>query len=63
MLSWPKGARDTDGNWGKYWYKNVVNSTGFNNYTPKTEKIPAKYEKLYSECSLLYEKLYSLRIK
>ncbi len=63
MLSWPKGARDTDGNWGKYWYKNVVNSTGFINYTPKTEKIPAKYEELYSECCLLYEKLYRLRIK
>ena len=63
MLSWPKGARETDGNWGKYWYKNVVNSTGFNNYKPKTEQIPAKYEELYSECCLLYEKLYSLRIK
>ena len=63
MLSWPRGARETDGNWGKYWYKNVVNSTGFNNYKPKAEKIPEKYGKLYTECCLFYKKLHSLRIK
>ena len=63
MLSWSRGIRKTDGSWGKYWYKNVVKSTGFNNYKPKIEKVPKKYEELYSDCCLLYEKLYSLRIK
>ena len=63
MLSWPRGARETDGNWGKYWYKNVVNSTGFNSYKPKTEEVPEKYRELYAECYLFYEKLYNLRIK
>ena len=29
MLSWPKGARDTDGVWGAHWYMAVENSTGF----------------------------------
>ena len=44
MLTWSRGFRETDGNWGKYWYKNVVNSTGFNQYKPKTEDVPAKYQ-------------------
>ena len=63
MLSWSRGSRDTDGNWGKYWYKNVVNSTGFNEYKPKKEEIPAKYQDLYKDCYKLYKKLYDLRIR
>ena len=47
MLSWPRGARDTDGNWGKYWYKNVMNSTGFNDYKPKTEDVPERYAMMF----------------
>ena len=63
MLIWARGSRDTDGNWGKYWYKNVVNSTGFNQYKPKTEDVPAKYQNLYEECLSLYNNLHNLRIK
>ena len=63
MLSWPRGARDTDCNWGKYWYKNVMNSTGFNEYRPKTEDVPSKYQDLYEECLSLYNNLHDLRIK
>ena len=63
MLSWPRGPRETDGNWGKYWYKNVMNSTGFNEYKPKTEDVPAKYQGLYEECLSLYKNLYDIRIK
>ena len=63
MLIWARGSRDTDGNWGKYWYKNVVNSTGFNQYKPKTEAVPAKYQNLYEECLSLYNNLHNLRIK
>ena len=29
MLQWPKGSRDTDGVWAKYWYKSVNESTSF----------------------------------
>jgi hypothetical protein len=32
MLSWPKGSRDSDGVWAKYWYESVWNSTGFTPY-------------------------------
>ena len=63
MLSWSRGARDTDGNWGKYWYKNVMNSTGFNEYKPKAEAVPIKYQELYEECLSLYKNLHDLRIR
>ena len=63
MLSWPKGKRETDGIWWKHWYKNVVNSTGFNRYKPKTELLPEKYEQLYLECFSIYDKLHKLRIQ
>ena len=63
MLSWSKGGRDTDGIWAKYWYKNVLNSTGFNTYKEKEENIPDKYTELYEECSKIYDSLYKHRIK
>jgi len=63
MLTWARGSRETDGNWGKYWYKNVVNSTGFNQYKAKAEDVPPKYQNLYDECMSLYKNLHDLRIK
>ena len=63
MLSWSRGPRDTDGNWGKYWYKNVMNSTGFNEYKSKKEDVPKEYEQLYQKCYILYKKLHRLRLK
>ena len=63
MLTWGRGSRETDGNWGKYWYKNVVNSTGFNQYKAKAEDVPPKYQNLYDECMSLYKNLHDLRIK
>ena len=63
MLTWARGSRETDGNWGKYWYKNVVNSTGFNQYKVKADDVPAKYQNLYDECMSLYKNLHDLRIK
>jgi len=63
MLTWARGSRDTDGNWGKYWYKNVMNSTGFNEYKSKKEDVPKEYEQLYQKCYILYKKLHRLRLK
>ena len=62
MLTWARGKRETDGLWGKYWYNNVISSTGFNRYKPKSEELPEKYEQLYLECFSIYEKLHKLRI-
>ena len=50
MLSWSKGVRDTDGIWAKYWYDNVINSTGFNTYTEKNDVIRDEYLQLYEDC-------------
>ena len=63
MLSWSKGVRDTDGIWAKYWYDNVINSTGFNTYTEKNEVIRDEYLQLYEDCLKIYEKLSRHKIK
>ena len=62
MLSWPAGGRDSDGIWGKYWYKNVEQSTGFQRYNSVDIKLPNHLEDLYKECLPIYEELHSNRI-
>ena len=62
MLSWSKGVRDTDGIWAKYWYDNVINSTGFNIYRQKDDNIPSKYLGLYDECIKIYDELAKYKI-
>ena len=61
MLSWPKGSRNSDGIWGKYWYNNVNNSTGFYPYFINDEEISNKYENIYLECLKIYNELYEIR--
>ena len=63
MLTWPAGGRDSDGIWGKYWYKNVEQSTGFQRYNSVDIKLPNHLEELYKECLPFYEELYSNRIR
>jgi len=62
MLSWPAGARKTDGVWGEYWYKKVKASTGFKPYTETKKNIPSKYEAIYDESIKHYNFLYKKRI-
>ncbi len=62
MLSWSKGVRITDGIWAKYWYKNVINSTGFNIYREKDDDVPSKYLGLYDECIKIYDELAKYKI-
>ena len=62
MLSWSKGVRNTDGIWAKYWYKNVINSTGFNIYREKDDDVPSKYLGLYDECIKIYDELAKYKI-
>lgn len=40
MLSWPTGARDSDGVWAPYWYSAVLESTGFS--TPGKQEDSSK---------------------
>jgi len=62
MLSWPSGARETDGVWGKHWYKQVKASTGFKPYIKRNRIIPLKYQILYDECMKYYDFLHQNRI-
>ena len=62
MLSWPSGARKTDGIWGKHWYKHVEVSTGFKPYLKTNRIIPSKYQGLYDNCMKYYDFLYQNRV-
>lgn len=54
MLHWQPGARPEDGVWAKYWYRNVHNSTGFDQYRAKHEPFPPRLLRLLAECKPHY---------
>jgi hypothetical protein len=64
MLSWPAGARDTDGVWAPHWYDSVWRSTGF---TPVTQGPPAELapslEPLLEQCLPYYQRLSENKLK
>ena len=55
MLNWKKGARQEDGIWAKYWYKNLHNSTGFLPYTEKEINLKNSNLALSEKCQPYYE--------
>lgn len=55
MLTWKKGARPEDGSWAKYWYHSIHNSTGYKEYSPKSEPFPVHLELLYKQAKPLYD--------
>ena len=55
MLKWEKGARNEDGVWASYWYKNIHNSTGFLPYTKKEITLTGSNAELAEECLPYYE--------
>ena len=58
MLNWPKGARVSDGIWGKIWYKNVVKTNSFQSkMIEKKIQIPSKYNSILRECNKIYDEL------
>ena len=63
MLSWPAGARDSDGIWGAYWYEEVYESTGFKPYTKKEVNLDQKLTDVYEKCKKHYDRFYKKRIK
>ncbi|MFT5113728.1 MAG: hypothetical protein ACI8P9_003059 [Parasphingorhabdus sp.] len=62
MLQWPKGSRDTDGVWAKYWYKAVQQSTGFAPYRSREFTLSAAHQRIADECMPTYEMLYQHRL-
>lgn len=63
MLSWPHGARESDGLWGPYWYKNVYKSTGFIASPKKSINLEKSLFPIYEESLLIYNFLYEKRLK
>jgi hypothetical protein len=63
MLSWPPGARATDGVWAKHWYPEVETSTSFRPHEAKQEKVPARLRTVYERCLEVYERLYVHRLR
>ena len=57
MLSWKKGRRETEGNWAKYWYGNVENSTGFMPLSQSKKDISDQWKPIYTECLESYDYL------
>ena len=63
MLNWPKGARDSDGVWAKYWYDSVCNSTGFAPYREKKYALSEKDREIAQQARPYYENLYQYRLQ
>ena len=63
MLSWPRGPRETDGVWAKYWYAEVERSTGFQPYRERKIEIPESMRKIEQRCRQCYERLYAVRLR
>jgi hypothetical protein len=59
MLSWPAGPQPEDGVWAKYWYDNLLRSTGFEPYRPRTAEVPESCRGLLEECRVHYEELFA----
>ncbi|XTZ15352.1 HAD family hydrolase [Micromonospora echinospora] len=57
MLSWPAGRRETDGVWGRYWYRSVWESTGFQQPRTADRPLPPELRALLDECLPLYEEM------
>ena len=62
MLSWPKGARDSDGIWAKYWYHAVWNSTGFEPRSQQQINLSEEHQQTANTCLPIYQKLYAKRL-
>ena len=63
MLQWPKGPKKNEGLWGKYWYKNVWETTSFiSEKKQKKVDINKDIKDLYVQAKLFYDKLYNYKI-
>ncbi len=62
MLRWPAGPRDSDGVWARYWYDDVIASTGFAPYSRRQVELPAAFLATVDRCRPYYERLHSVRL-
>lgn len=57
MLSWPAGARESDGVWGQHWYDAVNRSTGFAPPRSSSVVLDSHQQIIADDCQPYYEKL------
>jgi len=62
MLSWPAGARASDGVWAQYWYGSVQRSTGFEPYRERARRVPVAFDPLIAAVMPAYETLFARRL-
>ena len=62
MIAWPKGPRQSDGVWAKYWYENVWNSTTFTEYKPPKLNLDASQQAIVNAAQPYYDMLHQFRI-
>jgi hypothetical protein len=63
MLTWPAGARCSDGVWAKHWYHSVEKSTGFAKYSASQFSLNADQLDIVEQVKPHYEQLSKLCIK
>ena len=64
MLTWPPGARASDGIWGKVWYDAVERSTGFAAQKSRPPKpLADEYRRLADQAQPHYERLSVHKLK
>ena len=57
MISWPPGARESDGAWAPWWYDSVEASTGFSPWRPREGTLPRHLQTVLEHCRPMYEEL------
>jgi hypothetical protein len=63
MLSWPAGARASDGVWAKYWYASVERSTGFGPPRDPPDTLSEPVASVAEACRPYYEMMYARRLR
>lgn len=63
MLNWPKGPRQSDGVWAKYWYESVWNSNGFTVSEKKAVKLDSKNRIISEQAQPYYDLLFEYRLQ
>ncbi|MCP4769401.1 MAG: HAD family hydrolase [Gammaproteobacteria bacterium] len=63
MLHWPRGPRDSDGVWARYWYDSVWQSTGFAAYRERSHQISDREQEIARAARPYYEDLHQYRLQ
>jgi len=62
MLSWPPGARASDGVWAPHWYEAVQRSTGFVAHRQRERRVPPQQQGIIEVAMPAYEALFAHRL-